>query len=251
MLQRLIVNVGDDPLRVELKKDNGWIIASDIDAALQRGGEDQDIVELSQLRRLAVIDDDEDVYLVGHGSPGEVGAKLPLAVGRALLRVLPKGYAGGIYSLSCSTGVVDASGSSAVSELRKALFARGSSVTGVAGIALSHSAYEGTSRAITEEQYDRFVEHAINKTIAGVNEDWRAWAAKNGMGDLRKASLIATAFSMSFYEALERTVRRNLVPREETFTSTAPTPPRLPTGMVAPGKRRREKRRKARERVSG
>ena len=50
MLQRLIVNVGDDPLRVELKKDNGWIIASDIDAALQRGGEDQDIVELSELR---------------------------------------------------------------------------------------------------------------------------------------------------------------------------------------------------------
>jgi len=166
------------------------------------------------------------------------------------LSVLPKGYAGGIYSLSCSTGVVDASGSSVVLELRKELSGQGSSVTGVAGIALSHSAYEGTSRAITEEQHDRFVEHAINKTIAGVDDDWRAWVAKNGMGDLRKASLIATAFSMSFYEALERTVRRHLVPREETFTS-APIPPRLPTGMVAPGQRRREKRRKARERVSG
>ncbi len=193
-IQRLVVNVGEDSLRDELAKPVGWIIASDIDQALQKGGEDQDIEELDDLNdQSTAVDADEDIYLVGHGSPWMVGARLPEEVADALMHVIPNAYAGIVRSLSCSTGVVDAARRSAVSSLQQALGHQGPPVTGVSGVALSHPAYESGSRGVTDEKFDKYVDPQIEKTIGSVNEDWIRWVNKNkGIPDIKKAALMAT-----------------------------------------------------------
>jgi hypothetical protein len=220
IIQRMIINVGEDSLYDELAKPNGWIIASDIDIALQEGGDDQEIWEFNQLEKYRAtgrkVSHEEDIYLVGHGSAQLVGVKLPEEVSKQLLRILPKNYRGTIRSLSCSTGQMNEQGKSAVSKLKTNLSKR-TNVTGVSGITLNHSVYEGGSRAITETQYERYVEPAINQTIASVNEDWEAYVKAHGVSNLKKAALVATSFSMHFYENLQRKVRKHLIPEEETM----------------------------------
>jgi hypothetical protein len=246
-IQPLIVNVGDDALSTELAKDVGWIVASDIDVALQRGGEDQAIIELGATAGHGKIDAGEDIYLVGHGDPGRVGATLPRTVATALKRVIPGGYQGTIRSLSCSTGAPH-KGTTAVAKLHTALNGRGRGVTGASGIALNHSAYESGTRVVKGE-YDRYVGPEIDRTIGSVNDDWKEWVQTNGVGDLKKAALIATVYSMNFYERLQRRVRQHLLPEEETITNApaVPTPEQYPQGMVRPGERRRKKKAKKRQ----
>jgi hypothetical protein len=223
-VQRLIVNVGDETLKAELAKPTGWIIASDIDVALQKGGEDQDIVELSELAG-AQFEGEEDIYLVGHGAPGLLGSELPVRVARELNKIVPREYKGSITSLSCSAGVGETgkAKSSGVSRLATNLRNKkksGVSVKGLSGIALNHPAYEGGGRAIKSEAiYEKYVEPEINKEIESVNEDWAAYVKKNGLADLKKAALMATTLSMQFYEKLERRVRRYLLPKEEDTTT--------------------------------
>jgi hypothetical protein len=222
-IQRLIVNVGEDSIPTELAKPEGWIIASDIEIALREGGVSQNLIELNRLQESSdLLSKDEDIYLVGHGAPGFVGDKLPGDVAHQLNLVLPEGYTGKIRSLSCSTGAVPSSDwKTGVKGMAENLKIRGITVSGAAGIALNHSAFEGGTRVIKPgDSHREAVFGEIARTRAAVDNAWKEYVTKNGVdvGMYMTAPLMADAISRPFYEQLEKNIEGNLLPKGGDIT---------------------------------
>jgi hypothetical protein len=208
-VQRLVVNTGDTPLLDEVQSEKGWIVAKDIDIALLDGGLSQKIVEPDELANTGPIGTNENVYLEGHGSAGELGSADPRDVANWLHPVLPKGYRGTIYSLSCSAGVPTESLPSGVEALAENLGIPRIRLEGAAGVALNHPNLPGAHRVVKEDKYDSVAEE-INKAIDehGVNVLWKWYLQNVWTGGLHTAAAAATGFSKAFYiditERLER-----------------------------------------------
>lgn len=214
-VQRIVVNTGDVSLSTELAKREGWIIASDIQVALQEGGYGQKICELNALD--GKIDPTENIYLVGHGSEGYLGDKEAEAVAPGLNSIIPDDYQGVIRSLNCSSGV---GGVSAVEELAE-LTVQKTIVRGANGVALNHTAYEGGSRIIPEADWDT-AEPIVEQHIEGVHAKWEKYIKETGIYPslFKLDAVFADLISDTFYKKLETTLddRGLLLSKDEDMT---------------------------------
>jgi hypothetical protein len=199
--QRVIVNVGRDDLATELAKKTGWIVASDMQIALQEGGYGQAIFELGAVPQTFKVDTGENIYLQGHGSQGRLGSKLPQDVAPTLNRILPVDWAGYVRSFNCSSGEGPGSGIAGLA----ARAVQKMTVFGANGVALNHPAYKGGTRTIPKDKWPQ-AEGEVNKHIAAVNDKWSGYVARTGIVPslFRLDALYATLISESFYLELEQ-----------------------------------------------
>ncbi|MDA0160613.1 hypothetical protein OM076_10085 [Solirubrobacter ginsenosidimutans] len=228
-LQRLIVNVGHDMLDTELRKDNGWIIAKDIEIALRDGGVTQQVRELALVSAYKGLKRDENIYLVGHGAPGFVGVKDAEEVAAALGLALPEDYAGKIKSLSCSTGTAPMPTEkeqrywSGVAELAALLERVSVPVEGAYGIALNHPAFQGAKRTVKPgaDNWDKVLAEIV-KTQKYVDAAWKNYVAPLAKQPMLEPfmtiPLMAEMLSRPFYVDLERRIEPYLVDKTEDTT---------------------------------
>lgn len=204
-IQRVIINTGEDSLVTELSKENGWIIASDIQVALESGGWNQKIYELNQLGGLT-INADENIYLVGHGEEGLLGDKEARTISPSLNAIIPDEYNGIIRSLNCSSG---AGGyASGVVKLARRMVQK-TIVQGAKGVAINHPSYQGGGRVIPEDRYKE-AEPIIEANIQGVHDKWTDYVTATGIipALFKLDAIFATLISDSFYRDLEIALER-------------------------------------------
>ena len=216
--QRLVINTGSTGLEEEMNSKQGWIVASDLNIALRRGGWFQKVVELREVAT-ASVGKTENIYLMGHGGPGLLGDEVPTDVAREIKKILPQDYQGEIRSMSCSAGVGLAGhfgGLSGVEQLAKALNVPGVKVIGAAGIALNHPAYENDTRAFTQAE-SGVVDAEINRTIKEVNDVWAIYLKLFPGDNYRVKAEVASLLSKEFYLALEAKVNDHLIEKGATF----------------------------------
>ncbi len=209
-VQRVIINTGRENLTTELSKDTGWIIASDIQVALEQGGEDQQIFELNNVPGNFKVEPGENIYLVGHGSAGKIGHKLPKDVAPELNRILPDNYTGIVRTLNCSSAA--GGGESAVARLAGTMVQK-TIVRGANGVAINHPSYPNGTRVIPEDKYDE-AKPLINQHIAAVNIKWVNYVRDTGIipALFKLDAFFATLISESFYLDLEHELDdRNLL----------------------------------------
>lgn len=200
--QRVIINVGSEDLQTELAKDTGWIVASDMQIALQEGGYGQAIFELNAVPQTFVVGTNENIYLQGHGSQGRLGGQLPRDVAPELNRILPQDWAGYVRSFNCSSGA-GGQHSGIAGLARRAV--QKMTVFGANGVALNHPAYKGGTRTIPENKWAQ-AESEVDLHIAAVNDKWHGYVARTGIVPslFKLDALYATLISESFYLELEQ-----------------------------------------------
>ena len=206
-VQRLVVNTGEDSFHDEVSGERGWIVAKDIDVALQHGGVGQKIVEADALGTADPIGGSENIYLEGHGSPDFLGDKDPEDVADALRPVLPDPYVGTIYSLSCSAGVASEPDSFSGIEMLARELGLATRMEGAAGVALNHPALPGSHRAIRSGNFDA-ADLIIDKKITGydINRMWSDYIEKVWTGSLPLAAAVATDMTEAFYVDVAETL---------------------------------------------
>jgi len=203
--QRVVINTGHTDLVTELKGDNGWIIASDIQVALEKGGYSQRIFELAAVPKDYKVGKGENIYLVGHGRAGLLGSKLPSKIAPQLNHIMPGDYTGQVESLSCSAGVaVSGVRASGVVGLAKQLVGR-TIVIGADGVALNHPAYPNGRRVIPEDKWSGKADKIVDKHIQAVHDEWKAYVDATGIYPslFKLDAAFATLISDQFYKNLE------------------------------------------------
>ena len=212
-IQRIIINTGEADLVTELRKEEGWIIASDIEVALQQGGFNQGIYELNQLGGVQ-IDANENIYLVGHGEEGVLGNERAQDISPAINAILPDDYSGVIRSLNCSSGAGGMD--SGVVGLARRMVQK-TMVIGANGIALNHPVYPGGTRVIPEDKWDE-AEPIIDEHIEAVHDEWTRYVADTGITPalFKLDAVFASLISETFYIDLERELERHhlLIPTD-------------------------------------
>ena len=227
VIQRLVINTGKPELPKEFIKDNGWIVASDLDLAFQEGGYTQRVEELNQVDTKQKVGKSENIYLEGHGSAGKLGAVLPGVVATELNKIIPGDYTGKIRSHSCSAGVGTKSLPSGVEGLASKLDVSGISVEGAGGIALNHSAYArtGGTRAFKEHTiHETKVDDEITRTVDPVNDEWKKYvnlkSKQIGPSNYEEAAKTATTISETFYRNLEHNAQTHLLPESDSLVTS-------------------------------
>jgi hypothetical protein len=249
-IQRLIVGAQDTNLETEFKKDKGWIAASTMAVALQRGGQDQDVIEFDELRGYQkAIGVNENIYFVGHGSEKKWGDKDPVDVARETGLKLPVGYKGSITSLSCKSGQKTRSGGASALDLftGNLNFADAIMVYGAAGCTLHHPSIPNGVRTIKPQHLNKVADQ-IRATQDPVFDAWkterdRVLAAPEyqGASYAEKVKILANAsveLSKSFYLDLvawaDDPSRRYLYPAGGSYVAEPSKVPAPPPAMAPP-----------------
>src|SRR5262249_27395625 len=86
------------------------------------------------------LGEDEDLYLVGHGSKNLIGVMGPEPVAQAVANITPDGWRGRIFSLNCWSAYQPPQGLSALERLQQSLAKKGKdvSVSGPVGRSIRH-----------------------------------------------------------------------------------------------------------------
>jgi len=242
-IQRLIVNANSDPIEGELSQSRGWIMATAIKLALNKGGRDQKLVDLVDLPDDIHVGWRENIYLIGHGSPGKVGTTEPRDVAAKIEPILPQGFAkwlrgywGEIRSFSCSTGAVPEGGGQTgvhglATELATARGTHGIPVSGAAGVAFSHPELGRTgseTRAVRggEEGYRENVFEAEQQKREELHVDdrWATWTygrlISKGDNSFKGAADEGSRISQEFYQQfVEQDERVNFMPAAESVVT--------------------------------
>jgi hypothetical protein len=238
------VNANATPIEDDLSGGRGWIMATAIKLALNKGGRGQKLVDLAELPDDIHVGWRENIYLIGHGSPGLVGTTDPEIVAKKIEPILPQGFAkwlrgywGEIRSFSCSTGAAPkGGGQTGVHGLATALGKeRGTPfipVSGARGVAYSHPVLEETgseTRAVIggESGYHGNVESAQETKIGEMNVDpqWAGWTLHHpiskGDDTFKEAADEGSRISQEFYRQFvaEQDERGHFMPAAESVVT--------------------------------
>jgi len=108
-IQRLIVNAGSSSLLEEAAKPSGWITLSTLDVGIKMDT-GTDIVEMDNVGSVGEIGQDENIFIVGHGSTGKVAAANPSTLAGVLKGAIPNDWQGLIAALTCNAGLAESAG---------------------------------------------------------------------------------------------------------------------------------------------